>query len=826
MGTSRIILTLFIVFFSVLSFAAAAEDFTATGTARILSSACSPAAGTITVTNTGDLPSTYTLTPEGEAKDWVVFVPDAFSLFPGKSQTVEEYFAIPCDAEDQFLDVVIATPDLELILNQDIIVQPPNNLVLLPQVYSQAILPCETALFSFLLHNPADFPETYMMKVMDAPQQTTLSDEELTLLPETNQTIEIAVRPKDCTLAGEFAPVLVVKTEKSRLAAEIEMFLRINDTHIPEIAEGINRIRAGLAPQEAPFEIFNRGDRITTYTLRVDGPDWARVQPDQITVDPRDSETVKFVIQPTSTTAQGSYQVALTARVEATGREYTKDFTLVLREPNLMDKLFRDYLVYTIAGIVIIIALILLIIAGVKKYNSPAFQAKLAERSAARERLRQERIALKEARRKEHEEKRAREEERERKEEEVEARDAERQERQLERERLKAQRDYDKQLRKEHLVIPKDDIIAGFKLPGKRLWKLALLVLVLIILGIVLSFRQAFTQNSNAVLTGIIVLLALLVIHRIRRRRSVRKRWKLALANQDLHFLTSWKKGLTNLSFRLNTVIKKLVVRVKRCKPSVPSPSKHTYRTFAITANVDTNVVSDARLTFSIKKSWLLRRRIAPSDVKLVRLEDGRWQNIAVEPVSADGKYVHFVADADGFGEYAIVGKPGRQVAKPARPWGRWIGLTVFGAIAVVALIALLVLVPDRTPTVGIPAQVWKQDDQHTLNLGEYFKDPDNDKLTFSATRTENIDIQFLGDKALLVPSYGWSGRERAVFIADDGKGGVVKSNPVDLVVEAPVIPSVWKRYAHVILVLAVPFLIIFGLMLFGKPLKKLIGLE
>lgn len=829
MATDKVWAWMF-VFLLALSPAFAVEDFTATGTARVLAFACSPAEGEITVSNTGDVPSAYEIIAEGEARDWVMFVPETFTLGPGQTQRVQEFFAIPCDAEDRSLDVIIATTDLELVLTQDIIVQTPNNLELIPQVFTQSVLPCDAADFSFTLHNPAEFAETYRLKLLDAPDEAALSDETLTLLPNTNKTIAVTIRPTDCTLSGEFTPVLLVTTEKSRIQAEIEMFLQINDSDIPELAPGVKTIRAGFAAQEAGFDIVNTGDRITTYLLSIDGPTWISVQPEQVTIDPRDREKAKLVLQPTEAVPPGTYPITLTAEVETTGTQYTKEFIIKLGPPTLTEQLTTTYLPFTIAGIVVLVIILILIYRGIKKWRSPEFQAKLAERRAERERRRQEKIALKEQRRREREEEKKRKDEEKRAKEEADAKEVERKERELERERLKAQKEYDKQLRKEHLVIPKDDIITGIARRGKRILKIALLVLILILVLLGIAFQDTVARNAQALLTGIIVLLVILVLHRLRRRRVARGTWKLALANKVLLLDTKWRKGLTQISFKLNNVIKKLAVAVRRRRPSVAAPSGHVYQTFAITHNAETegDVVKDVRLKFCIKKSWLLKHNVPPSSVRLMRLDEDRWQSIAAEPVSADKKFAYFVADADGFGEFAIVGKPGKRVAKPTRAhaWGKNIGIAAFIIIAVVALVSLVALLPSPTPTVGIPAQVWKQDTQHTLDLGTYFKDPDNDPLTFSATRTEHIDISIVGSKAVLTPDFGWSGTERTVFIADDGKGGIVKSNLVQLVVEPPVIPKTWKRYAGPILTIAIIILVVLGAFFFRKRIKKAIGLE
>ncbi|MEM4246951.1 MAG: PGF-pre-PGF domain-containing protein, partial [Candidatus Woesearchaeota archaeon] len=713
MTASRSITAWFVTFLLVISTVLAAEDFTASGTARILTFACSPASAQITVYNTGDVASAYELIAEGDARKWVYFEPQSFVLEPGQSQVIDEHFSIPCNAKDAVLDVIIATTELELVLSQEIIVQTTNKLVLTPVVYSKEILPCDSADFVFVLSNPAEFAETYSLRVIDSPAETSISDTKLTLEPHQNETIAITVHPKDCSLSGDFIPVLQVTTEKSKITAEIEMYLHISNLDIPVICKGIEKIRANVEPQEAQLEIINEGDRTTTYTLLLEGASWITVQPEQLTIPPRDRKNIKLVLQPTETTAQGRYPIKLTAIVDKTGKEYTKELTVILKNPTFADKLLAEYLVYTIAAIIILILLVVLAVWGIKKYNTPEAKAKRAERKAERKRLREERKAQREAEHKAREEQRKREEEeQERKEKEEREKEIKR-EREIERERLIAQKQYERQLRRENLIIPKDEITPGTRLTGKKLLKLLALIVVLAIIALGIAYLKTLSENAGAIIPGIIILAIIIILHRIRRQKLCRRKYKLALANKTMHFATKWKKGLTEAAFKLNTVVERLVVSARRCKPSVPPYSDCVYQTFVIDANTDKETVSEAKLRFKVKKSWMLRHNVAPSSVRLLHLGADRWNSIVAEPVSTDNKYVYFVADTEGFGEFAIIGKPGKK-ARKERKLARWVLPAIFVLVALIALISLAVIVQvNRTPTIGIPPQVWKQDTQH-----------------------------------------------------------------------------------------------------------------
>ncbi len=83
-----------------------------------------------------------------------------------------------------------------------------------------------------------------------------------------------------------------------------------------------------------------------------------------------------------------------------------------------------------------------------------------------------------------------------------------------------------------------------------------------------------------------------------------------------------------------------------------------------------------------------------------------------------------------------------------------------------------------------IPALILEQSKQHIVNLTEYFYDPDNDELYFTALTGENMlaEINEQGI-AVLKPKKGFYGTSSIVFIADDRKGGIAQTNNITLVV-------------------------------------------
>jgi len=85
---------------------------------------------------------------------------------------------------------------------------------------------------------------------------------------------------------------------------------------------------------------------------------------------------------------------------------------------------------------------------------------------------------------------------------------------------------------------------------------------------------------------------------------------------------------------------------------------------------------------------------------------------------------------------------------------------------------------------IGISNQEWDKNTVQTIDLSKYFSDPDMDKLYYSNTELQNINIDYKDNKAVLTPLKNWHGSEFVIFTADDMKGGKVESNLVKLTVK------------------------------------------
>jgi len=803
----------------------AGEDFQASSQGRILGLECSNAVIPIKITNTGDITSNY-LIEAIDSPEWVSFDPSFFTLAPQQAITVSEFVSYPCRTEKTYpILVSVSTDFIQKFISQDIAVQRVQNIRVTPTVYSQVIDPCGTATFKLDFTNPFSFAETYGLEVKDSVPATTLSHDELILEPGADQTVTITVQPDDCTLSGTFDPYVQIKTQNTKLVGDLDLNLAINQNDIATITPDIEIIKTDFNENAVELELSNTGNRKTSYTILLDAPEWITTETTALTLDPKKKEKIVLVFSPEADTPQDSYDVYVTALVDKTGVEYTKHYTVKLQIPTFSSKIFDEYLWNTLG---IIILLLIIAISAFRYYryiNSEEYairkQINLAEKARVAEMRAKEdakQKAEQEKQRKEEEKRTAKENSQREKElsakqkDRLRRREAKmkaREKRRQDRFRLMdvAQRKHEAELRKQYTFVAKKDIKEAKRDYRKLCWKIVFWLVVLGIISLGISFRNAI--SSDAFWKGIIILAAIYAYYKISQQRRVSKRWALALANDTLTLRTPWKSGLGVVSVDIEEPAKHFKLTAKKARPTYAMPSATIYQSFKIESNID--AVGTAQLSFKVSESWLLKKGIAPSAIRFVRYTNNKWMPISAEVVSSDGKYVYYTAETDGIGEFAIIAN------KRPKPMPEWIGKAALGVLGAIALVIAVLLTVSQPNTIikGIPVQMWQQDTTQIIDLSQYFIDPDGDTLTFTATPTQNIAVSFSDGKAYLTPEYGWSGVETAVFTAEDGKGGKVQSNRVTFVVKKAIVshaarPILGWTLAVIMLALAIASLIVF----------------
>ncbi len=310
-----------------------------------------------------------------------------------------------------------------------------------------------------------------------------------------------------------------------------------------------------------------------------------------------------------------------------------------------------------------------------------------------------------------------------------------------------------------------------------------LVIGLFVLLALIILGWDFITPNFAAIGLGIIILVLLFLTRRIVRSGVIRKHIKLA--PQDAGFtINAWTNGLRTLRVTAKNATKNLEIMVRRHRATV-KPSPHTLTTFTVKTNAETSQIA----TFAVDKRLLKKYGASLDEIRVARYQIGTWKTISFERAGEDKRFL-FVSCPIQNGQHALYLKLPNKKEQPRNKSRKFV---IIGLI----LLALAVLgslsMRSTTPPGIIPAQVFKQDTVHTLNLAPFFNDPDGETLTFAATPTQKIAIDFVGSNAIMTPANSFAGEERVRFIARDAAGASIESNTVSLVVVDTILPLQYR---------------------------------
>ena len=249
-----------------------AQDFLAFGDTAVDVVPCGTAIRNVTIQNTRETQATYSLSVDGDASEYVTFSTINFALDPGQSAVINTYYNIPCDVKPgtYSTDLYFDDGETEKILTQDVNIAVPDNVNVTATKTESVIAPCETAAYTLGLQNPLNFTEIYNIEASGHPD-VQVSEKTAVLQNGEVKNIIVSVTPEDCTQSGTFSLIVNFETDKSNQKEEIALELIIKSTDIPILAEGVNKIRTDYVDSTAELIIENTGDRITQYSLVIEG---------------------------------------------------------------------------------------------------------------------------------------------------------------------------------------------------------------------------------------------------------------------------------------------------------------------------------------------------------------------------------------------------------------------------------------------------------------------------------------------------------------------------------------------------------------------------
>lgn len=270
----------------------------------------------VQVTNTGSLTDSFTVSMSGDAAKWAVAAPAGFSLEPGEVEDVYVYVTPASGA-------LIGSYDLKLIINGqhsgkksiDLTVTVANchSVVLETTTPSAEACVCTQTTYPLIIANTGKYAENFELSLSgNAAKWATLSDTLVRLDAGESKQIFAYVTP-DCDATGEFSLAVNAKSQNSNALATQNFNLVSQPCYDFDISPEKNYLSfCENTEVKVPISIKNDGTADNTYTFKVDGPHWAAMENEEITVPAGSESTVNLVLFPEYKVA-GDFKIKVTA---------------------------------------------------------------------------------------------------------------------------------------------------------------------------------------------------------------------------------------------------------------------------------------------------------------------------------------------------------------------------------------------------------------------------------------------------------------------------------------------------------------------------------
>lgn len=834
--TTIIISILFILLTSSIAFA---EEFTISGPTKLNTFQCATHNYDIYVQNLGRTKNQYFLDIDTNAPEWVSVNAEKFSLEPGQAIKLQETLKIPCKAYgEKYADLYITTLDgTEKALQQDITTYKPENIKVISGVLNQTIDSCKTAEYKIKLENEFDFTETYNFKLLNKKYNAEINPQTFELAKNQTKETKINITPKDCELSGDQTLTLNINTEKTKLSGEIDLLLKINKTKTATI----QTITINYDKKTSKINLKNAFNRKVIYDLRLKELDWASTDAKTITLEAGQTTEINITTEPKPEMQPQIYEAKLQI-FDDEGKEHTQIIKINLKKP-VDYKKWAKRAGITIGGI----ALFIIILTTILKLTSRKARLRRKEKRQDKERLKNELkkelqkeyrlISRKELRKKRKTTKwfftillaliflttpivlhyyskkipflakswalfsiisaflflltiiigslvllidweRIRKEREQRKKDYLKFKEEKSQttNQKNQQNTAKENKQTPKTTKKDHSIL-------------KKTFLTLLTTAILGAIGISsYLFRSTLIQYKEWTITGFAILTLLIILISYLSTRTKKRRYLFLEKGKKQEIRTKWRKGLLSVFFTINKDVQNFKIKIKKKAGSIIiKPSANIYQYFRIQSNQED--FQQIEFITKVKKSWLNKRNLKESDIRIKTYNQTAWENVKTEKTGEDNKYLYYLSTTNKTGTFAIVCLGEHRTKKT---WGIYLSLFLLLG-ASIALVTLLT--SQDIGQKGIPEQKLYKNEAKKLELKQYFTDPDGDKLNFSHTETQNVKIEIIDGTAIITPSYDWTGQEFVKFTASDGKD-ITESNQVRLLVQEKTKLELFKKYS------------------------------
>lgn len=295
----KILFSLLLLFVLLFNFVSAQEDFQIFSQSKDLTvCSCSNQINLLTIQNTGDFVSIYTLEVSGTGAKYVNQLPYSFTLGPGDKNTLSQVFSVPCETEGNFpVNIRVATTSgIIKEFTQDLNVKTCNPIKVYVKNISQTIEPCQNANFELILENIAPYTEIYELTSLKYSEYST-NFLPITLKPGQKSKIPLEY-DFTCDKHGVYNLPFSIFAQNTKVQVVIPFNLTINSDYKYEIKINDPSTQCTEFKEEYNLEITNNFNKANNFTIDLTGPRFIGTNTDFVSLNPGESETVKLIIDP------------------------------------------------------------------------------------------------------------------------------------------------------------------------------------------------------------------------------------------------------------------------------------------------------------------------------------------------------------------------------------------------------------------------------------------------------------------------------------------------------------------------------------------------
>ena len=145
------------------------------------------------------------------------------------------------------------------------------------------------------------------------------------------------------------------------------------------------------------------------------------------------------------------------------------------------------------------------------------------------------------------------------------------------------------------------------------------------------------------------------------------------------HIKISASKDIENLSITLT-------VQGDLPEGVASTPFNEIYMYIVIETNAQEGDILSAIIDFKVEKIWFTSYQIDENSIKLLRFNNGNWQELETSKASEDDTYIYFKSTTPGFSAFAIVGA---KITEPVQELNWFI---ILGVVVIVVIPIIIIL--------------------------------------------------------------------------------------------------------------------------------------